>query len=153
MTFELPAKLKMETLPPVPRGTRIEPDTTVPGFGLITDVNGFGAPVGQTVMNDGAVASESTVTFNSTETAPVGTGMTVRLGAAVVRGRSTVPPGPTGAAAATPTGGVRVSRTRVGEIPMKPSGGAEVLCDDAASVGTTITEISPPTASAATPSF
>src|SRR6516162_6206854 len=130
MTFDCPSKLKMETLPPVPRGTRIEPDTTVPGFGLITDVVGFGDPVGQTVMNEGAVASESTVMFNSTDTAPAGTGIPGRLGAAVVSGRSTVPPGATGPAAVTPTGGVRVSRTRVGETPTKPSG-LEVVWEEA----------------------
>jgi hypothetical protein len=97
---------------------------------LITDVVGFDVPVGQTVMNDGAVTSESTVMFKSTDTAPAGTGMPGRFGAVVVRGRSTVAPGPTGAAVAMPTGGVRVSSTRVGGTPTKPSG-FEALWDEA----------------------
>jgi hypothetical protein len=146
----LPAKLKMDTLPPVPSGTRIDPDTTVPGFGLITDVVGFGDPVGQTVMNEAAVTSESTVMFNSTETAPAGTGMPARFGAVVVKGSSTVAPGPTGAAAATPTGGVRVSRTRVGVTPMNPSG-VELPWEEALTLGITSAAIKPPVASAVAP--
>jgi hypothetical protein len=130
MTFASPAKLKIDTSPPAPSGTRIDPDVTVPGFGLMTDVFGCALPVGHTVMKDAAVTSKSTVTLSSTEIAPGGTGTPGRLGAAVVRGRLMVAEGPSGAGALTATPGARVSSTRMGVTPTKPSA-SPGDCDEA----------------------
>jgi hypothetical protein len=130
MTFASPAKLKIDTSPPAPSGTRIDPDVTVPGFGLMTDVFGCALPAGHTVMNDGAVTSKSTVTFSNTEMASAGTGTPGRLGAAVVSGTLMVAPGPSGAGALTATPGARVSSTRLGVTPTKPSA-SPGDCDEA----------------------
>jgi len=137
MTLASPARLKIETWPLIPSGTRIDPDVTVPGFGLMTDVFGWGAPVGHTVMKDGAVTSKSAVMFRSTEMAPAGTGMPGRLGAAAVSGTSIVAPGPSGAGELTATPGGRVSSTRVGVTPTKPSAAPPVWEDAGTEPGTT----------------
>src|SRR5215217_3667527 len=92
---------------------------TKPGVALFADTNGRGSPVGQTVMNDSADASKSTVMFNSTETALAGTA-NVRFGAGDVSGRSICESGPSGPTSGTPTGplsGPRVSSTRTGVMP------------------------------------
>src|SRR5436190_22272629 len=104
---------------------------TRPGVAFLADTKGRGSPVGHTVMNDGAEASKSTVMFNSTEMASGGT-VNERFGAGDVSGRSICPPAPSGPTAGTPTGplfGGRVSSTRTGVMPTKPSGfGDGVAC-------------------------
>src|SRR4051794_25539242 len=122
----LPVKLKIDTAPPTPSGTTIEFGVTWPGVALLAELFGRAWPVGHTVMNESAVAFLSIVMLSSTDTALAGTGALARLGAGVVSGSAISWLAPRGAAAATPMGPspARVSSTRNGVTPTKPSGSA-----------------------------